>query len=208
MKFRIRKNDLEALVRRVPEFEALVRREPPKSFECVRDLFEALVRSIVAQQLSVKAADSITRRLEGLLGGFDAEKLLAAETGDLRACGLSAQKIGYLRGIAEAKCSGRVNFRSLARRPDAEIVAELVKLKGVGVWTAEMLLIFALGRPDVMSFRDLGIRRGAMLLLGRTEELSEEEFEDFRRRCSPCGTLASLCLWRIKDGGLSVSKTP
>ena len=133
----------------------------------------------------------------------DAEKLLEAETADLRACGLSAPKIGYLRGIAEAKCSGRINFRALARRPDEEILAELVKLKGVGIWTAEMLLIFALGRPDVLSFRDLGIRRGIMLL-EQKETLSAEEFEAFRRRCSPYGTLASLYLWRIKDGGLSI----
>lgn len=203
MKFRIRKQDVEALCRQVPEFETVVRQTKLTSFECVRDLFAALVRSIVAQQLSVKAADAITVRLEKLLGGFEAEKLLEAETADLRACGLSAPKIGYLRGIAEAKCSGRIDFRALARRPDEEILAELVKLKGVGIWTAEMLLIFALGRPDVLSFRDLGIRRGIMLL-EQKEALSAEEFETFRRRCSPYGTLASLYLWRIKDGGLSI----
>ena len=131
MKFRIRKQDVEALCRQVPEFETVVRQTKLTSFECVRDLFAALVRSIVAQQLSVKAADAITVRLEKLLGGFEAEKLLEAETADLRACGLSAPKIGYLRGIAEAKRSGRINFRSLARRPDEEILAELEKDTGL-----------------------------------------------------------------------------
>ena len=85
MKFRIRKQDVEALCRQVPEFETVVRQTKLTSFECVRDLFAALVRSIVAQQLSVKAADAITVRLEKLLGGFEAEKLLEAETADLRA---------------------------------------------------------------------------------------------------------------------------
>ena len=111
------------------------------------------------------------------------------------------RKVGYLRNAAQAAVSGEVDFAALSERSDAEIVETLVALKGVGVWTAEMLLIFALGRPDVLSFRDLGIRRGLMLLNG-LEKISDSEFEAIRRRISPYGTLASLYLWRIKDGGL------
>lgn len=194
--------DAAELCRRVPEFIPIVNGTEPPAFERCEDLFLALVQSIVSQQLAVKAADAIFSRLKTLLGALTAENLLAADFAALRACGLSGRKIEYLRGVADAQRSKCVDFAALAQRPDAEVVAELVKLKGVGVWTAEMLLIFALGRPDVLSLRDLGIRKGILMLTGR-ETLSEEEFQRFRARCSPCGTLASLYLWRVKDGGLA-----
>ena len=202
--FRITRHDREALCRQAPEFIPVMRQAGRKSFPCRGDLFYALVESIVSQQLAVKAAEAIFRRLENLLGEeITAERLLAASFEDLRECGLSGRKIEYLRGLAEAKISGSVDFDSLGERSDAEIIAELVKLKGVGVWTVEMLLIFALGRPDILSFNDLGIRRGIMMLNG-LESLTKTQFEEYRRRYSPYGTLASLCLWRIKDGGLKI----
>ena len=204
--FRITEQDKKALCRQAPEFRQIVRQADLKSFECSADLFLALVQSIVSQQLSVKVADVIFQRVETLLGKITAENLLAADLEALRACGLSGRKVEYLRGIAEAQLNGTVDFKSLAEKPDAEIIQELVKLKGVGVWTAEMLLIFSLGRPDILSYNDLGIRRGIMMLNGLTE-LPEEKFGYYRQRYSPYGTLASLYLWRIKDGGLTV-ETP
>ena len=203
MTFRITRKMISSLCRQAPEFREIARQAGLESFECSGDLFYALVQSIVSQQLAVKAADAIFRRVETLLGEITAENLLAADIGSLRACGLSGRKIEYLRGIAEAQISGTVDFESLAEKSDAEIIGELVKLKGVGVWTVEMLLIFALGRPDILSYKDLGIRKGIMMLNG-LESLSETEFETYRRRYSPYGTLASLLLWRIKDGGLTV----
>ena len=203
MIFTITRKDLNALCRKAPEFREIARQAGLESFECSGDLFYALVQSIVSQQLAVKAADAIFRRVETLLGEITAENLLAADVGSLRACGLSGRKIEYLRGIAEAQISGMIDFTSLPQKSDTEIIEELVKLKGVGVWTVEMLLIFALGRPDILSYKDLGIRKGIMMLNG-LESLSETEFETYRRRYSPYGTLASLLLWRIKDGGLTV----
>lgn len=205
MKFRITKKDKDGLCRQAPEFEEIVRQADLSSFECRGDLFWALVESIVSQQLAVKAADAIFRRVEALLGEVTAERLLAVDVDELRACGLSGRKIEYLRGIAEAKISGAIDFEGLAEKSDAEVIAELVKLKGVGVWTAEMLLIFALGRPDVLSFKDLGIRRGIMML-NHLDDLTEEGFEIYRKRYSPYGTLASLYLWRVKDGGLKINQ--
>ena len=204
--FRITEKDKQALCRQAPEFRQIVRQADLKSFTCSNDLFLALVQSIVSQQLSVKVADVIFQRVETLLKTITAKNLLAADLEALRGCGLSGRKIEYLRGIAEAQISGTVDFESLAEKSDAEIIGELVKLKGVGVWTVEMLLIFSLGRPDILSYKDLGIRRGIMMLNGLTD-LSEAEFETYRRRYSPYGTLASLYLWRIKDGGLTF-KTP
>ena len=204
--FRITKRDKEALCRQAPEFLPIVRQTELASFACCGDLFLGLVQSIVSQQLSVKVAEVIFRRVEALLGEITAANLLAADPEALRGCGLSGRKVEYLRGIAEAQRTGAIDFAALAQKTDAEIIGELVELKGVGVWTAEMLLIFSLGRPDVLSYRDLGIRRGIMMLNGLAE-LPEEEFDLYRRRYSPYGTLASLYLWRIKDGGLAVETT-
>ena len=187
--------------RQVPEFTEIMRRTEPPSFEYSGNLFDALVQSVVGQQLAVRAADAVFRRVRNLLGEISADRLMAADPDSLRSCGLSARKTEYLRGIAAAVLSRAIDFDSLPRKSDAEIIRELTRLKGVGTWTAEMLLIFALGRPDVLSGGDLGIRRGIMMLTNRGS-LSPEEFESFRRRCSPYGTLASLYLWRIKDGGL------
>lgn len=203
MRFEITEQDRTALCRQAPEFGEIVRQADLKSFECSGDLFYALVQSIVSQQLSVRVAAVILKRVEQLLGTVSAENLLSTETEALRGCGLSGRKIEYLRGIADAALSGTIAFDTLAERSDSEVIAELVKLKGVGVWTAEMLLIFALGRPDILSFKDLGIRRGIMML-NHLDSLTESEFEAYRKRYSPYGTLASLYLWRIKDGGLSM----
>lgn len=202
-KFCITDLDKAALCRQAPEFRQIVEQTDVDSFECNDDLFLALVQSVVAQQLSVRVADVIFQRLENLSGQITAENLLGTDVEALRACGLSMRKIEYLRGIAEAVLDGRINFQTLAGKPDHEVIQELVKLKGVGVWTAEMLLIFSLGRPDVLSYKDLGIRKGIMML-NKLNELSESDFEYYRKRYSPYGTLASLYLWKIKDGGLSV----
>ena len=184
MKFKITETEKRALCRQVPEFREFVRQITLPELECDGDLFGGQVRSIVSQQLAIRAAEAILGRLEALTGE------------------LSSRKVEYLRGIAEAAVSGSIDFASLATLDDAAVIQKLIQLKGVGVWTAEMLLIFSLGRPDVLSFGDLGIRRGIMLLT-RRDSLSKEEFEAFRRRCSPYGTLASLYLWRIRPGGIA-----
>ena len=202
MKFKIFPEDKKALCRQAPEFRDVVRQIPLDGFECEENLFQALVRSILSQQLSVKVANTIYRRVEQQLGIMSPENIMTVEPSVLRACGVSVRKIEYIQEIASAVCSGKVNLDALYRLPDAEVIGELVKLKGVGVWTAEMLLIFALGRRDVLSFKDLGIRRGIMLL-NNLERLTLKEFDLYRKRYSPYGTLVSLYLWRIKDGGLS-----
>ena len=166
MKFRIRQAEKDALCRNVPAFKTIAEQAELSEFECDQDLFHALALSIVSQQLSLRAADAVFRKLESSLKCIDAERILAASPEDLRACGLSFRKIEYLKGIAAAKLAGHLEYEDFAKKSDEEAIEELVKLKGIGVWTAEMLLIFSFGRPDVLSFRDLGIRKGIMLLNG------------------------------------------
>ena len=111
------------------------------------------------------------------------------------------QQLAVRAADAVAALAGTVDFSRLSEKSDEEVITELSSLRGVGTWTAEMLLIFSLGRRDVLSFKDLGIRNGILQMNG-WKTLSERRFEAFRKRCSPYGTLASLYLWRIKDGGL------
>jgi len=204
MLYRITPGMKRALAGQAPELAPYLAKMRRQTLEYSGKLFPALLESIVSQQLAVRAAAAIFARVEELLGELSAEKLLEADPVKLRRCGLSQRKIDYLRGVALAEQEGRIDFDALAARPDAEVIAELTKLKGVGVWTAEMLLLFALGRPDVLSYSDLGIRNGIKLLYG-LDALTEEDFAVYRRRYAPYGTLASLCLWEIKDGGLKRS---
>ncbi len=161
------------------------------------DPFSALVNSIVAQQISMKAADTVWERLTALLGGaVTPEAVGAAEMQALQACGMSMRKASYIKGAGDAALSGVVDFGALHALPDQEVIRRLTALRGVGVWTAEMLLIFSLRRPDVLSWGDFGIRRGIMRLHG-LDTLSKAEFEDFRALYSPYGSVASLYFWEI-----------
>ena len=198
MRFAITARDKRELVKRVPEFHAAVETIEIKPFEYGGDLFHELAHSIVSQQLAVRAAEAVFARVKALPGGLTPQTLLAADTEAMRSCGLSARKVEYLRGIAQAARDGELDEKRLAQLPDAELIDALVKLKGVGVWTAEMLLIFHFGRRDVLSTGDLGVRRGLEILLDRNG-FTADELAELRRRCSPYGTLASLYLWRVKD---------
>ncbi len=160
------------------------------------DPFEGLISSIVGQQISSKAADTVWNRLMELILHVTPESIARFSIEEIQSCGMSLRKAGYIKGIAESAISGQVDFNSLHILSDEEIIKKLSSLHGVGVWTAEMLLIFSLGRPDVLSYRDLAIRRGMMNLYGH-KTLSSERFERYRKRYSPYGSVASLYLWRL-----------
>jgi len=198
MRFVVTEADQRGLVSRMPEFRAVVETVDLSPFEYGGDIFYDLAHSIVSQQLAVRAAEAVFARVKALPGGLTPEGILAAGAETLRGCGLSARKAEYLHFAARAAQNGELDGERLSRLPDAEVINALVKLKGVGVWTAEMLLIFCFGRRDVLSTADLGVRRGLEILLGRGG-FTEAELSDIRRRVSPYGTSASLYLWRLKD---------
>lgn len=164
--------------------------------EITPDPFEALVSSIVGQQISSKAADTVWRRLCNLLGSIVPESIAKADIHEIKGCGMSLKKAGYIKNIAEASISGEVDFNILSTLSDEEIIKKLSSLHGVGIWTAEMLLIFSLCRPDVVSYKDLAIRRGIMNLYD-LKELKKADFEAYRKRYSPYGSVASLYLWAL-----------
>lgn len=164
--------------------------------EITPDPFIALVSSVVSQQISNKAAETVWNRLDKLLGNITPESIAQAELSEIQGCGMSMRKAGYIKGIAEAAISSIVDFNTLHTLTDEEIIKKLSSLHGVGVWTAEMLLIFSFCRPNVLSYKDLAICRGIMNLYG-LKELSREKFERYRKRYSPYGSVASLYLWAL-----------
>lgn len=160
------------------------------------DIFKALVSSIISQQISTKAADTVKERLLQKAGEISAESIYRLPFEDLRSCGLSGRKTEYILGAAKASIDGEVDFNSLHSMNDQEVIETLVSLKGVGVWTAEMMLIFSLQRPNVFSYLDLGIRRGIMRAYG-FKELSKNDFELLRAKLTPYCTVASLYFWKL-----------
>ncbi len=159
------------------------------------DVFTALVNCIVDQQISSAAAKTIWGRLTGRFELTPAS-LAAAEVEAIQQCGISMRKAGYISGISHAVASGQLDLAALQTMSDDEVICALKAWPGIGVWTAEMILIFSLQRPDVLSFDDLAIRRGMMRLYGHTS-LTKEQFARYRKRYSPYGSVASLYLWEL-----------
>ena len=165
------------------------------------DLFSALVNAIVGQQISSKAQRTIWERMKGGLVTITPQAVLACTEAELQGYGISFRKVSYIRGAAERVMDGRLNIDELHSKPDAEVCKELVQIDGVGIWTAEMLMLFSMQRPDILSYGDLAILRG-MRMLYRHKEITRQVFERYRRRYSPYGSVASLYLWAIASGAI------
>jgi len=165
------------------------------------DPYEALARAIVGQQLSTKAARSIWDRLVENLGGAfpPPADLLAADPERIRGAGISRPKVGFLRDLAERVEDGRLDLAGLVELADEDVVAALTEIKGIGRWTAEMFLIFHLGRPDVISTGDLGIRRAVQIAYGLDDLPGPTDLERIADPWRPHRTLACLYLWRSLD---------
>jgi DNA-3-methyladenine glycosylase II len=165
-----------------------------------RDRFGTLVKSIVSQQISTKAAASIEMRLRALgQGSHDPHRLLALEIEALRSVGLSAMKVDYLRSLAEHVATGRLPLHQAGRWTDERVIERLTEVRGIGRWTAEMFLIFALNRPDVMSVGDLGIRAGIQRHFDLAEMPDPATCLQLAEPWRPHRTVAMWYLWREKD---------
>lgn len=158
------------------------------------DPFSALVDSIISQQISGAAARSVSERLADFLGEVTPDTVLSKTDEELTSCGLGRKKASYIKGIARAAAAGEIDRNRLHCLSDAEVVKTLTALSGVGEWTAQMFLIFCLRRPDVLSYKDFGIRRGIMKLYG-ISEVTPAKFKELRSRYSPFCTVASFYLW-------------
>lgn len=173
----------------------------PTRFPKSRDPYRALVRAVVFQQLSGKAAATIHGRFLALYPGKvhpDPEEVLNTPAEVLRGAGLSRQKIAAIQDIARKRSEGLIpSARTLARLGDQEIIARLTAARGVGRWTVEMYLIFTLGRPDVLPVDDLGVRKGAEQLFRRT--FTPKTLAAYGQRWAPHRSAAAWHLWRVAD---------
>ncbi|PIT88857.1 MAG: DNA-3-methyladenine glycosylase 2 family protein [Candidatus Levybacteria bacterium CG10_big_fil_rev_8_21_14_0_10_36_7] len=165
-----------------------------------KDPFVRLTRSIVGQQLSVKAAATIYGRFEALLKNqITPQKILKTSDEKLRGVGLSFQKIKYLKDLSEKVKSKEINLNNLESLPDEEISIQLIKVKGIGLWTIEMFLMFHLGRPDIFSNGDLGLRNAIQKLYKLKNKPTEKQLLKITKKWSPFRTYASMILWRSLD---------
>jgi DNA-3-methyladenine glycosylase II len=187
------------MARLIDEHGASVRRDLRS--ERRGDAYGALLRSIVGQQLSTKAASSIYGRLTEQFGGHapTPRQLLAADPEQIRGAGLSRPKVAYLRDLAQHVEDGTLELERLPDLPDEEVAAQLTAIKGLGQWTADMFLMFHLGRPDVLPVGDLGIRRAAQIEYRMRKLPDAKRLERVARPWRPYRTLACLYLWSSLD---------
>ncbi len=170
--------------------------------EVDRDLFSSVVHHIIGQQISTSAQATIWQRLTNSLEDINADTICILELNELQKFGMTYKKAGYIKDFAEKVRNKEFDIEMLNRLPDQEVVKELSALKGIGVWTAEMLMTFSMQRPDIVSFGDLAIHRG-MRMLYHHKTIDREKFEKYKRRYSPYGTVASLYLWAIAGGAIT-----
>ncbi len=169
------------------------------------DLFSSVVHHIIGQQISTKAQETIWQRLKDELGEVNAENIYKTDISRLQSLGMSFRKAEYIKDFADKVHSGNFNLQDISEMSDEEAIKALASLKGIGVWTAEMILLFCLQRPDIFSFDDLAIQRGLRMVYHH-RKIDRKLFEKYRRRFSPYCSVASLYLWAVSGGAIPEMK--
>lgn len=163
------------------------------------DYFQTLARSIVGQQISVKAADSVWARVCTQVGAITPKNVLAASEPELRSCGLSGRKVEYMHSIARFFIEREDDIAQWDEVDDATIIKQLTEIKGIGVWTAEMFLLFALGRPDIFPLLDIGMLKAIYLHYNDGEKMGKADVIALGAKWQPYRTVATWYLWRALD---------
>lgn len=203
-------------LRKHKHFKPLIKQHGTPKLRRGRNAFQALARAIIYQQISGAAALSVYRKFVALFGielpaVVDWEKqsarkfpspqeVLAMPDAKLRSAGLSSQKVAYMKDLALKFSNGTINHKRLARMKSDEIVTHLTQIKGIGVWTVHMFLIFTLNRPDILPVGDLGIRKGFQILYGLRELPTPQKMEKLAAAWRAHASVASWYLWRVADG--------
>ena len=169
------------------------------------NLFAAVVRHIVGQQISSKAQATVWARLEAKLITVTPMVIYAASADELQALGMSLRKAEYIKDFARKIINGEFDLQAVEHMSDAEAIAALSSLKGIGRWTAEMILLFCLQRPDILSFDDLAIQRGLRMLYHH-RKITRELFNKYQKRYSPYGSTAAIYLWAIAGSAIEGMK--
>ena len=165
------------------------------------DLFSSVIHHIIGQQISMKAQATIWQRMQDALDAVNAETILAAGVPALQALGMTFRKAEYITDFAEKVHTGAFDLDAVAHMCDEDAIRALSTLKGIGVWTAEMILLFCLQRPNILSYDDLAIQRGLRMVYHH-RAIDRKLFQKYRRRFSPYCSVASLYLWAVSGGAL------
>ena len=200
-------NQLETnfLSERDPKMGSLIQKFGQIERKTLPDLFEALINSIVAQQISSKAAQTVYARLVDKCGIITPINLNKLTDIDIQTCGMSMRKAINIKKATQAVLSGKLEIEKLNELKDTEVISILSELDGIGIWTAEMLMIFSMQRKDILSYSDLAIRR-AICILHNVEKISKLQFEHFKTLYSPYGSVASLYLWKLAGETPTIKK--
>jgi DNA-3-methyladenine glycosylase II len=169
------------------------------------DLFSSIVHHIIGQQISSAAQKTIWKRMNNELGTITEDVICDLSVDEIQNFGMTFRKAEYIRDFSCKIKRGELNIDELKNKPDNEIIIELSKVKGIGRWTAEMIMIFCLQRPDILSYDDLAIQRGLRMVYHH-RNINKKTFEKYRRRYSPYNTVASLYLWSIAAGTIEGMK--
>jgi DNA-3-methyladenine glycosylase II len=163
------------------------------------DLFSSVIHHIIGQQISTAAQRTIWERMNKQLGSITKDSVCGLSMEEIQSFGMTFRKAEYIKDFSDKIKRGELNIDDIKNKPDNEVIGELSRLKGIGRWTAEMIMIFCLQRPDILSYDDLAIHRGLRMLYHH-RNINKKTFEKYRRRYSPYGTVASLYLWAIAGG--------
>ena len=190
------------LLKRDKIMQVLINKYGTPDFNPGQDYFQSLFRSIVFQQLSGEAAQTIFKRLVNLIAetsNLCPNEVLKLDKDDMRKAGLSFQKINYVRNLADYFENNSLQKKNVEEMTDEEISKELIQIKGIGQWTVDMFLMFTLNRADILPYKDLGIQKGIMKIFKMKNLPSKNEMENCSRKWRPYRTIACWYLWRIAD---------
>lgn len=205
MYFRYGTEETEYLKKKDPKLGEIIERIGHIDREIDPDLFSSVIHQIVGQQISTKAQETIWNRTQEQLGEVNANTVLNAGADKLQSFGISFRKADYILDFAKKVQEGEFDLEAIWEKTDEEVIRELSALRGIGVWTAEMLLLFCMERQNVLSYDDLAIQRGLRMVYHH-RKIDKKLFEKYRRRYSPYGSVASLYLWAVSNGAIEGMK--
>lgn len=199
MNFQYSEEQLNELKKKDERMAELIDKVGKIEREIIPDLFSALVHAIISQQISIKQAESIWSNLKGQTKEVSCKQICSMSLDELRKFGISMRKAAYIQRLAQRIENKELDLEQLRNKSDQEVIETLSALPGIGIWTAQMLMIFSMNRMDVLSQYDRGILKGLRMVYHH-REITNALFNRYRRRLSPYGSLASLYLWKVATG--------
>ena len=187
------------LSKKDPVLKSIIKKYNNEDLLINSNYFHCLVNSIIGQQISVKAANSIKKRFFSLKKNINPKSIINIEPNLLAKVGLSRQKINYIFNISDFFLNNKIFFKTINQYTESEIIEKLVNIKGVGIWTAEMFLIFSLGKPNIFPSKDLGFLKSISINYKKKLPITEKNINFFYNKWSPYNTIATWYLWRSLD---------